>query len=631
MRENDCPQSPRSNVLFPRSLRICFVLATFALLGTLLGCAGSHGLNSMVSTGSFDFGNVAVSTQVRRIALTVTNSDTKNPATMAPSLSGDTEFTLDNNVSCGTSLAASSTCSVVLLFTPTSAGSKTATLDLGMTSNNQTIALTGTGVQLSAGQNIVAATDNPLVARYTYAPHIAGNVSIEFGPDTTYGRQTSAIAAAAGAPVSILVAGMTPNSTYHMRATVSGGAETDSDQTFATTNFSADTLPTVNVTTTGTPQAGVELMNPVLGPNNTFLQAYAIDLQGNLIWGYNYTDRQGDTLIQPIKPLPNGDFVMVIAPGSQTLTGPPSPSETVVLREIDLAGVTVRQITLNQMNTALTAAGSSLTLVDLHHDVEVLPNGHWLVLGNIFKTFVSLPGTTGSTNVLGDVVIDFDTNLKPVWIWNEFDHLDINRAPVGYPDWTHSNAILYSPGDGNILVSSRHQSWVMKVDYRNGAGTGNIVWRLGYQGDFTLVNGTEPQDWFFGQHEPNFIGTATSGKFSLTVMDNGFDRHTSPTTACSGASCYTTVPILLVDEVAKTATIQFRDTLDPSKYSFFGGGTTPLANGNLEFDLCAQGKGSEVDEVTVTDPATTVWSAKTPTQNLYRANRMPSLYPGVQW
>ena len=100
-------------------------------------------------------------------------------------------------------------------------------------------------------------------------------------------------------------------------------------------------------------------------------------------------------------------------------------------------------------------------------------------------------------------MIDLDTSLKPVWFWAELDHLDVSRAPVGYPDWTHSNAVVYVPGDGNLLVSSRHQSWIMKIDYNDGAGSGNVIWRLGYQGDFTLMNGTEPQDWFYGQHQPS--------------------------------------------------------------------------------------------------------------------------------
>ena len=77
---------------------------------------------------------------------------------------------------------------------------------------------------------------------------------------------------------------------------------------------------------------------------------------------------------------------------------------------------------------------------------------------------------------------------QPVWLWNEFDHLDITRRPYMYPDWTHTNAILYSSSDGNLIISIRHQNWLVKVDYTNGAGTGDILWHLGYQGDFTLLN-----------------------------------------------------------------------------------------------------------------------------------------------
>jgi hypothetical protein len=172
----------------------------------------------------------------------------------------------------------------------------------------------------------------------------------------------------------------------------------------------------------------------------------------------------------------------------------------------------------------------------------------------------------------------------------------------------------------------------MKVDYRNGAGTGNLLWRLGYQGDFTLTNGTSPADWFFGEHQPSFYGPSTTGVFALTLMDNGFNRQLTPGNPCSKGTCYTTVPLLSIDENAKTATILWRDTLPPSQYSLFAGGTTVLANGNIEFDLCTQpNTTAEVDEVTVTNPIQTVWSLKVTTQNLYRANRMPSLYPGVQW
>ncbi len=608
---------------------ICTLIAAFT-------ACGSSTPGVQVSGLTFNYGDVAIGTQVRRIVITVKNT-TKADVTLAPTLSGGSDFTLGTTVSCGTTLPAMSSCSMVATFAPSAEGSQTSVLDLGMASNDERIPLTGNGVTLAPGQSIVSATDNPQVARYTYAPVGSGAVGVQFGLDTNYGLQTSVQNTAAGTPAMFLVAGMQANSTYHMQATVAASdgsiVETDSDQTFSTSSFPADTLPSIKVTTTGTPQPGIELMNPASAPSSsTYLQAYAVDLQGNLIWGYDYADRQTLSVINPVKLLPNGDMLMAIGINSLLVTGPPAPGELAVVREVDLAGVPVRQITLPQINSALSAAGFSLTLLDFHHDIVALPNGHWLVLGNLLQNVNGLPGSSGATAVLGDAVVDLDENGVPVWVWNEFDHLDVTRAPAGYPDWTHSNALLYVAGDGNLLVSSRHMSWVMKVDYRNGAGTGNVLWRLGYQGDFRLVNGTEPQDWFYGQHQPSFIGSSTTGTFSMTMMDNGFTRQLSPGNPCSGASCYSTVPVFSIDENAKTATIQWRDTFPNADYSIWGGGTTALANGDVEFDLCAEpNASSEVDEVVPTNPTQVVWSLTTSGQNLYRSNRIPSLYPGVQW
>jgi arylsulfate sulfotransferase len=215
--------------------------------------------------------------------------------------------------------------------------------------------------------------------------------------------------------------------------------------------------------------------------------------------------------------------------------------------EFNLAGDTVKQITMTQLNSALAAAGYNLTLQLFHHDVTVLPNGHWLVLANTFQNVV-LNGQTIPTQVLGDVIVDLNTDLQPVWVWNEFDHLDVNRHPWNFPDWTHTNAVIYSPDDGNLLVSIRHQNWIVKVDYENGAGTGNILWHLGQGGDFTLVNGTDPTDWSYAQHGISFTTANTTGTFGLAVMDNGDDRAypgiAPATCGIDGAPpCFSTIPV----------------------------------------------------------------------------------------
>ena len=87
----------------------------------------------------------------------------------------------------------------------------------------------------------VAPTASPLVAQYTISHFHSGlNAWVEFGTDTTYGRQTSVVTDSVTTPggkaLNILVAGMKPQTTYHMRAHVTwlGGSWVDQDQTFTT-------------------------------------------------------------------------------------------------------------------------------------------------------------------------------------------------------------------------------------------------------------------------------------------------------------------------------------------------------------------------------------------------------------
>lgn len=635
--------------------RRVFLLSALAFcVGFLVsGCGSSSGAKS--SNDSFDFGKVIVSQTSTRVILTFTNTSSET-ARWTATLNETDESQSFNFLKdgCGGLMPPGAACSIVGTFTPRTAGTITGSLELDLADEPGTsilsryhVQLTGTGVQLSGGESLVTQTGNPLVARYNYQPSVQGTVHVEFGTDTTYGRSTGSVTPVNGGPVSILVAGMKQNATYHMRAVVTesdGTLINDQDHTFTTGSFPSGMLPQITATTSPgqRPQPGIELLNATASQTNKdYLEAYAVDLQGNVIWGYNFPDRPSpNTIIQPIKLLPNGNMLMVISFASQfvlpnqgvTLT--PADESVDVIREIDLAGDPVAQLPMNVLNEELVGSGhGDIKLVGFHHDVTMLPNGHIIVIASMIKPYTNLIGYSGTTNVLGDVLIDLDQDLNVSWVWSEFDHLDVNRHPIGFPDWTHTNAVVYSPDDGDLLVSMRHQSWIIKIDYEDGKGSGDILWRLGNEGDFTLKNGTAPQDWFYGQHDPRFTpGSASAGQFSLSMMDNGFGRITSSgTCTSSGAACYTTAPILAVDEATKTATITFRATPTASKFSIWGGSGTQLANGDLEYDLCALGSGSEIDEVTTTSPSQPVWTLKETGENLYRAHRLPSLYPGVQW
>ncbi len=502
----------------------------------------------------------------------------------------------------------------------------------------QKVTISGVAAVLPPGT--VTSTNNPQVALYTLTLPFPGTMTVNFGADTTYGTKTwGQTTATNGQTVSTFVAGMIGNSSYHMQAQVqfsNGLTATDVDHTFNTGTPWVQPQLTVTTTPGTTPQPGIEELTGVTGA------AYGLsvtDLKGNVIWSYKLPGTPGPTSIQGATLLPDGNFLVSFGSGSsQALGGPPAAGVNVAAREINLAGEIVKEISLPDLNAELTESGYGFQLLTFHHDITPLPNGHWLVLGNTTRAFTNLPGYPGVTTVLGDVIVDLDTNLEPVWVWNEFDHFDVTRHPMLFPDWTHTNAVVYSKDDGNLVVSMRHQNWVVKVDYNNGQGAGDVLWRLGAGGDFTLKGGTDPTDWQYAQHYPSFASPNTSGVFSLILMDNGNDRAFPAGVTCGSTGAppclYSTVPIFQIDEPAKTATLVFHQIAPASLYSVFGGSADVLANGNVEYDLCGVngiGGTSDIFEVTPTSTPETVWHMTSNNGNLYRGYRIPSLYPGVQW
>jgi hypothetical protein len=271
-----------------------------------------------------------------------------------------------------------------------------------------------------------------------------------------------------------------------------------------------------------------------------------------------------------------------------------------LVREIDLAGKTIHEFTVDQVNEWLGSAGYTWKANAIHHDIEELPNGHLLVLVNTRKNFTNLPGHRGVISVLGDAVIDLDQNYKPVWSWASFDHLDVNRHPMLFPDWTHAYTIAYSPDDGDIVLSLRNQSWIIKINYSNGQGNGDVVWRMGYQGDFTLLDSTSPADWFFAQHDTNFFRDQLSQQSRLAVFDNGnnrfpdFSRNICPSAADDVQypwmalfgrrvpDCYSRPALFAVNEADRTARLLWSQIVP---YSYWGGVTMEMPTGNMFFDI----------------------------------------------
>jgi hypothetical protein len=503
--------------------------------------------------------------------------------------------------------------------------------------------------RVAGNQPVVSPTSNPLVALFS-APACArgSRIRVRFEARGGTTEVTDWRACDPASSSNVYVAGMRQNTRYSMAAQVLTGS-------------GISTGPTLSFTTGGVPSnlPVVSQAAPVdsnTSPDNVLLidslsigasvgYPVATDLYGRPIWYYaafNDPAQAGGLLV---RVLPGGTM-LTIANGKNSADATTSLQ---ILREIDFAGNVLRETNASRVREQLDAmghvsncavGGSLCAVTTFHHDAIRLSNGHTLVIGSEERMYPA--GTQGSTSpvdVLGDIVVDLDEDFQVAWYWDAFEHLDVNRAAIlhetcanpqqgGCPpiflasianDWLHPNAIQVTP-DRDLVISLRHQDWVIKVDYQDGAGDGHILWRLGAGGDFALAS-SDPYPWFTHQHDPGF---EANGMF--TTFDNGNTRvaDNPGVTENSRGQAYQ------IDEVNRVASLVVNTDL--GVYSNALGSAQRLGNGNYHFlaGFINPGPSQYSQSIEVLPDGTTNLRLQSP-QLAYRSFRIPSLYapPGT--
>ncbi|GIH20497.1 hypothetical protein Raf01_86690 [Rugosimonospora africana] len=202
-------------------------------------------------------------------------------------------------------------------------------------------------------------------------------------------------------------------------------------------------------------------------------------------------------------------------------------------------------------------------------------SGEYVVLDRGYRELARLSGGPGSTDLhefqLTDAGTALSTNYqqtgdlldcvirevdvatgRPVVQWRASDHVSLSESYQPRPgqgagpwDFFHANAVAVD-SDGNLLISSRHLSTVLKVHRRTGA----VIWRLGGKRSDFRVAGDARFHW---QHDVRRRSDGT-----LSVFDNGAGATTDEKQSRG--------LILDVDESARTATVR-RQLLHPSALS----------------------------------------------------------------
>jgi len=469
--------------------------------------------------------------------------------------------------------------------------------------------------RIQDGKPAVAPTSHPLVFLYSAPPCPEGaRMKAQFtGPDKQV-HNTPYQDCVQGLSMNFYLAGMTSLTQYSVNYLIDTG---DAFLSGPSVPFTTSAALVSSVQTAplgvGAQQTGILLQATNAGP------PMASDLHGNLVWYYPGAPQIAQTgPFLLVTPAPGGYFWGIIGPR-------PANRTVQLLRKYDLTGMTVLQTNAARISEQLAAMGKR-PIGSFTHEVRELPDGRIVALGSVEQIVTDVQGP-GPVDVLGEMVVVLDQDLQVVWAWDPFDHLDPARASTtgdvcpagGCPplylaakanDWLHTNAVAQTP-DGNLLVSLRHQDWVIKIDYQNGTGSGNILWRLGKDGDFTL-DSTEMDAWFSHQHDAKFLPDNST----VILFDNGDLRKLEDPKANSRGQ------VLHLNERTGTASLVLN--ADLGAYCFALGSAQKLSNGNFHFNMGVLPDATSL-AVEVDATGKPVYELHVDTQ-LYRSFRMGDIY-----
>ena len=204
------------------------------------------------------------------------------------------------------------------------------------------------------------------------------------------------------------------------------------------------------------------------------------------------------------------------------------------------------------------------------HDALLLPNGHAILIAND-KEPVDMSGLVqgGDPNaqVTGLVVQELDASKNVVFQWRSWDYIPIAASYFDLAmvdiDLLHTNALAVDK-DGNILVSMRHLSSIVKINRE----TGNVDWILGGKlNQFTFINEHETNSPTYFSYQHNIEVLPNS---NITLFDDG-TQHVPQ---------YSRGVEYKLDEQLKTATMVWEYRHTPDIYADAMGSVQRLPNGN---------------------------------------------------
>jgi Arylsulfotransferase (ASST) len=305
----------------------------------------------------------------------------------------------------------------------------------------------------------------------------------------------------------------------------------------------------------GTPQAQYFLVTPTLGPHGSRVVAL-FNRDGVPVWWMQRGTKPHDA-----KLLPDGNLAW------STFTNGEYASHSVPYEEHALDGRLVRRIAAVGVPTD-------------GHDMEVMPNGHYLVVSYVPRSGVDLSAYGGPkrATVIDNEIQEVTRSGRRVWRWNTRDHLSLSESepfmkyivhgPVRTADgWkaydiVHLNSV--EPDGDSLIFSTRQTDAVYKIN----RATGAVEWKLGgttIPQSLSVTGDPDPSLVISGQHDARLLPDGT-----LTLHDNRTLLADSKPRALRFG----------IDEAAGTATVLESLTDPQAGYSICCGSARKLPGGD---------------------------------------------------
>ncbi|HEY0630933.1 MAG TPA: aryl-sulfate sulfotransferase [Thermoleophilaceae bacterium] len=321
----------------------------------------------------------------------------------------------------------------------------------------------------------------------------------------------------------------------------------------------------------GTPQSEWYLVTPTLGPHGSRVVAL-FDRNGAPVWWMERRTKPHDA-----KLLPDGNLAW------STFTNGEYASHSVPYEEHRLDGRLVRRIKAVGVPTD-------------GHDLQVLPNGDYLVMSYVPRDGVDLSqyGGPKRATVVDNEVQELSPSGRRLWRWSSKDHLDLSESspfmkyildgPVRTADGRKAYDIVHlnsvEPDGDSIIISTRQTDAVYKIS----KATGAIEWKLGgttIPQSLGVIGDPDGANVISGQHDARLLPDGT-----LTLHDNRTLTGRKPRALRFS-----------IDEAAGTAT-ELEHLTDPgSIYSICCGSARKLPGGDW---VASWGSSGLVTELTPT-------------------------------